>query len=196
MIRDPFNVHRNNVLRTAATQAAENIRHTTTQVVAAAADMAFSVPRQVPDFADPSRGMEDRAWTSLGSQGGSHAGLLTDVKDKVTGLFEDNSLPMYKDKPFYATSNRYRPHWKRKRSYGLIAALMFLLYVLGVFSSRDKSQAPASSGWKWLGLPQEKGKADWDQRRQSVVEAFELSWDSYERYAWGRTSLAGRETQY
>jgi len=31
-----------------------------------------------------------------------------------------------------------------------------------------------------------KNKADWLKRRERVVEAFELSWDAYERYAWGK----------
>jgi len=39
--------------------------------------------------------------------------------------------------------------------------------------------------WGWLAQEEGGKKVDWLERRERVVEAMELSWDAYERYAWG-----------
>jgi endoplasmic reticulum Man9GlcNAc2 1,2-alpha-mannosidase len=155
--------------------------------------MSFSVPRNVPSFGNPQRLVEDRLWASSGVTArsgrlGADGGLLHGVQDRVGGFFDNrNTLPMYKDKPYtYAVSRRMRPLYRRKRVLGLFGLIIILgCYFFGVFSS-DGDSHPLKQNWKWPGLKDSaKGKADWSKRRDMVVEAFELSWDAYERYAWG-----------
>lgn len=187
MIRDPFGIHsKKKAFKATALRAAHEIKEAATQAGANALEMSFSLPKHVPDFGDPSRALEDRAWAALSRRGGGGGG------GGKTGFFESSSdsLPMYKDKPYaYAPSMRLRPWWRRKKVLGTIAAaVMFVLYLMGFFSS-DEPEAmkkkSSGSAFSWLGLSQEKGGVDWDERRKSVVEAFEVSWDAYERYAWG-----------
>lgn len=185
MIRDPFDIHRKNIFKATATRAAHNIRQTATQVGANALDMSFNIPRNVPNFGNSDRDLEDTAWASLRGAGAK-------VQDRVTGLFDQESLPMYKDKPYaYTPSYRNRPIWRKKRFLASTALFAItILYYLGFLSSAesDPKATKSNSAWSWMGLP-DKGKVDWNQRRERVVEAFQLSWDTYERYAWG-TSLA------
>lgn len=94
---------------------------------------------------------------------------------------------MYKDKPYtYAASRRVQPLWRRKRFVlGLLLLVLSGLWLFGFFSDGFDRQAAAAK-WQWLGTAEPPGaKADWNKRRERVVEAFELSWDSYERYGWG-----------
>ena len=184
MIRDPFDIHRKNIFQATAYRAANNIRQTAAQVGANALDMSFGVPRNVPNFNTGDRDLEDHAWSSLRGAGAR-------VQDRVTGLFEKETLPMYKDKPSsYAPSYRRRPWWRKKRVFGtLVLTILSVLYLFGFFSS--SSDKPSRPAWSWMGL--ETDKVDWEERRGRVVEAFELSWDTYERYAWGRL-LQGTHT--
>lgn len=157
---------------------------------------SFSVPRNVPTFGNPQRLAEDRLWsasgmTARGSRGS--AGVLDNVSHRVDDfLASKGQLPMYKDKPYtYAASRRMRPYWRRKRS----ILLFLLLAVSGLwyfgYLSRDNDSELGNSSWSWLSSPEPAGKkVDWPKRRERVVEAFELSWDSYERYAWGSYSHA------
>jgi len=120
------------------------------------------------------------------------SGLLHGMQDKVGGLLEGRTragLPMYKDKPYTrAASRRIRPIWRRKRNLAILGVL-FLLYVMylnGVFTSDPHGKG---SVWSYQALTETpKGNIDWSKRRDKVVEAFELSWDAYERHAWGRVS--------
>jgi mannosyl-oligosaccharide alpha-1,2-mannosidase len=187
MIRDPFGIHSKNAFKATALRAARDIKEAATQAGANALEMSFSLPKHVPDFGDPSRALEDRAWAALSRRSGGGGG-----GGGKTGLFasSSDSLPMYKDKPYaYAPSMRLRPWWRRRKVLGMIAAaVMFVLYVTGFFSSGQTEEAKkkaSGSAFSWLGLSQERGGVDWDERRKSVVEAFEVSWDAYERYAWG-----------
>jgi endoplasmic reticulum Man9GlcNAc2 1,2-alpha-mannosidase len=186
MIRDPFDIHRKNTLRATALRAAQNIKDTAAHVGANALDMtSFSIPKNVPNFGNPDRDLEDRAWASLSGS----RGIVGDVQSRVTSMFDKDTLPMYKDKPMgYAPSHRRRPWWKKKRTLAAFSlAVLTLLYLFGFFSSDgDLRPRPSSSnsGWSWMGSSQ--ASADWDARRGRVVEAFELSWDAYERYAWGK----------
>ncbi|KAH7329102.1 mannosyl-oligosaccharide 1,2-alpha-mannosidase [Stachybotrys elegans] len=190
MIRDPFNIHKKNVFRATAARAAQSVSDTVVQVGTQALDMSFSVPKNVPNFGAAGREFEDRAWASVsGPRPGKGKGIMDGVQDRVNGLFDKKALPMYKDKPYlYAPSLRKRPMWKRKRILGSGALfLFFFLYMAGFFSSSSDNtlQTTPSSGWLWSSVAQEKGGHDWAKRRELVVEAFELSWDAYVRYAWG-----------
>ncbi len=209
-VRDPFGLHQHpafGLLRSTATQAALGVRDKAVEVGAnaldkgrqAVEDMSFSVPKNVPSFGNPQRLAEDHLWTSSGvtSRPGRPAhgsGLLGGVQDRVGGLFDQkkSSLPMYKDKPYaYPPSQRLRPIYRRKRVLVLVfVSILALLYFFGASDEhKDKVQGSLRK-WNWLNTKDDKArsKADWLKRRDRVVEAFELSWDAYERYAWGEIS--------
>ncbi|KAI9171502.1 alpha-1,2-Mannosidase [Paramyrothecium foliicola] len=185
MIRDPFDIHRKNVFQATALRTAENIKTTVVQAGANALDMSFSIPKHVPNFADPHRTNEDRAWAGLSHREAPRGGgLMEGVQDRVNGLFEKKSLPMYKDKPYnFVPSSRRRPLWKKKRGFlSALLAVVILFYLLGFFSG-TKPDNQKSTGWSWRAASN--ANADWNKRRESVVEAFQLTWDSYERHGWG-----------
>jgi endoplasmic reticulum Man9GlcNAc2 1,2-alpha-mannosidase len=157
--------------------------------------MAFAVPRNVPSFANPGqRAAEDHLWASASASSSRHrpaAAVLDDVQEKV-GQFlnpNKNTLPMYKDKPYgYAPSQRRRPLYRQKRVLGFL--LIFVLLVFWYMGALDRHHVNAKgklTQWGWLKEDSKaKSKADWLKRRERVVEAFQLSWDEYERYAWGK----------
>ncbi|RCI15527.1 hypothetical protein L249_3512 [Ophiocordyceps polyrhachis-furcata BCC 54312] len=188
MIRDPFDIHRKSAFRATALQAAQKIRDTAVQAGAQAVEMSFSVPKNVPDFAAPHRDLEDRAWASASRRGGgagAGTGLFNNVQDRVAGVFDRQALPMYKDKPYtYAPSMRRRPFWRRKRMLSTLALGILLLLYLKGYLSVGGERRKSTSVWSWIST-QDKDDGNWLERRQHVVEAFELSWDAYERYAWG-----------
>ena len=119
---------------------------------------------------------------STGSNGG--------ISAKFDNFFDKRELPMYKDKPYsYAASRRNTPLYRQWRMLaGGILSLLALLYWLRVGGStlteKPQGQRNAkSSSWSWAGST---GPAiDWESRREAVREAFILSWDGYEQYAWG-----------
>lgn len=184
MIRDPFDIHRKHSFRATVARWGPAIENKAARLGADFSDMAFNIPKHVPNFGDPNRDLEDHAWASVSRRGGA---VFNGMQDRVAGYFDGESLPMYKDKPYaYAPSERLRPWWRRKRILGTVTFVMLtLLYLGGFFSSSEATTSPTTPGWAWLGSSSEKGRADWDKRRERVVEAFELSWDAYERYAWG-----------
>jgi len=154
-------------------------------------DMSFNIPKNVPSFTDPQRQLEDRLWPASGVT--KHRTGLGGVQDRVGGFLnpDRSGLPMYKDKPYgYPNSGRARPVYRRKRV--LLFLLLFVLGLLWYNGSLDDHQETAVNKlgqWGWLRGDTGKGKskADWLKRRERVVEAMELSWDAYERYAWGKS---------
>ena len=155
---------------------------------------AFSIPKNVPSFTNPQRQLEDRLWPSSGSGSSKRKGGAT-LQNRVGDFLTPNrgSLPMYKDKPYaYAPSGRSRPLLRRKRVCGL-----FLLVVLGMvwwtgLFAEHKEKAKLKLGqWGWVKTDagKAKGGKDWLRRRERVVEAMQLSWGAYERYAWGEFPL-------
>lgn len=208
-VRDPFNLHKRSalsILRTTAVRAAVGVTERAVEVGAHAIekskqavedlDMSFSIPKNVPTFENPQRLVEDHIWgnSAVTSRVGAGArATAASVQDTVGGFFDNkNTLPMYKDKPYaYPLSQRVKPIWRRKRVLGAIFALLSLLYFLGVFQGRNEDQKDATSPPFWGFLSKDAGhgkKVDWNMRREMVVDAFTLSWDAYERYAWGRFS--------
>ena len=210
-VRDPFNIHRKSalsILQATATRAAVGVTERAVEVGATAIekskqvvedlDMSFAVPKNVPSFGNPQRVIEDHVWGAsavharVGARNPSaNAGILSGVQDRVGGLFDNkNSLPMYKDKPYaYPPSQRARPFWRRKRVLAFAFALLTILYFFGAFHRRTNDVTDTTPPlWGWA--KQDAGqKVDWDTRRAMVVDAFTLSWDAYERYAWGRSLL-------
>lgn len=110
---------------------------------------------------------------------------------KLDVFADKRELPMYKDKPYnYSGSRRHVPYYRRRRVIsGAILAVFGLAYWFGVFTSstvKSKPQSTSKSSWGWL-RGSEKA-VDWDYRREKVKEAFTVSWDGYEKYAWGKPS--------
>ncbi|KAH7171047.1 glycoside hydrolase family 47 protein [Dactylonectria macrodidyma] len=169
MIRDPFNLHRTNGAFKPPTSPllSPNQRDEPSRAVANDFEMSFSIPKNLPAFANPQRALEDRVWGSGASSGRS------------------KGLPMYKDKPYGYAQSHKRPLWKRKRVIGLVAIVLAFLYWKGLFSSSDPSKKNAPKDWGWTSFSKDQEEIDWDKRKEHVVEAFELSWDNYKRYAWG-----------
>ncbi|PBP27219.1 glycosyl hydrolase family 47 [Diplocarpon rosae] len=204
-VRDPFNLHRSpafNILRGTAIQAAnvsQSVKEASVQAYEsgrqAVVEMSFSIPKNIPSFTDPQRESENRVWGTSGvtarTAAHSNGGVMSGMQDRVGGFFDKTrgDLPMYKDKPYsYASSRRQRPAWKRKGAMGTIGLLVLtVLYLLGFFSSADEDSVKTRDRWSWLQKPEKAGaKVDWMDRREKVKDAFTLSWDAYERYAWGK----------
>lgn len=191
VVRDPFNIHSKgpsavSILRTTATRAAIGITEKAVEVginaieqgKKTAEEMAFQLPKNVPSFSNPQRALEDQHWGSGTSSISSRFGAKG-----------SQSLPMYKDKPYsYPPSQRSRAAWRRKRVVGVFFFVFALLYYLGAFSSNHDTKSRRPS-WSWLKSSEsEKKNVDWSKRRERVAEAFELSWDAYHRYAWGKAT--------
>lgn len=155
--------------------------------------MSFVVPNQVPTFNHPQRKIEDHRWGSSGSIYGRHHAGPTGPGQKIGSFFERRELPMYKDKPYNYTSASRRRRWWRKKRVLLSALFVFaaLIYWLGVLvRPRDgtlRSKKGTSTMFGWLSRGR-RPKIDWDERRDKVREAFILSWDAYEQYAWGASA--------
>jgi mannosyl-oligosaccharide alpha-1,2-mannosidase len=185
------------------------------QIAANIDNMSFQIPRNVPSFEDrPDREPEPAAsWAStsgLTARGGGYglpppsvggAGATSAMKDKLSGYYErnknyfdkDKDLPMYKDKPRngygYATTNRRTALWKQRKVIALAGLMfMFFTYILGFWGrTGSSSEKPVKKAWNWLSTDAgtKEKNIDWLDRRERVVDAFKLSWDAYERYAWG-----------
>lgn len=188
VVRDPFNIHKKgsaiSILRTTATRAARDITEKAVEAginaieqgKKTAEEMAFQLPKNVPSFSNPQRTLEDQSWGSGTSSSFSRFGS------------KNQSLPMYKDKPYaYPPSQRSRALWRRKRAIGVVFFVLAVLYYFGAFSSGHDAHSKKPS-WSWLKSSETEKQADWSQRRERVVEAFELSWDAYHRYAWGKAT--------
>ena len=204
-VRDPFNLHRSpafNILRSTARQAAANVTQKVVEAGAQAYETSkqaveemstFSIPRNVPSFTNPQRELENRVWGSSGvtarsANAHSNGGVMSGMQDRVGSFFGENrDLPMYKDKPYsYASSRRQRPIWKRKSVLGIaVSFVMIVLYFLGIFGEDATTTKKPKNTWSWLQRPESDSKVDWLGRRERVKEAFVLSWDAYDRYAWG-----------
>ena len=135
--------------------------------------MSFTLPKNVPSFDDNQRNYENIYWSKF--QKG------TDFSNGAGGLFESQTLPMYKDKPYKPL--RRRSFWLRKRF--LLGAILGFLLLLWILPNGQKTKA--NNGWtSWATFkkPTVSDRA-WTKKMEAVKAALELSWDGYERYAWG-----------
>ncbi|KAF2099205.1 family 47 glycosyl hydrolase [Rhizodiscina lignyota] len=206
--RDPFNLRRSaagpspalsplqSLLQNSAARAVDISRDFSRQVAeqgkqaleqgkqALEQGMSFSMPRNVPNFQDPARGYEDRAWSGSGSS------RFPSVSIGGHGAASSKGLPMYKDKPYnYAASGR-RPGWFRKRRLLALVGLVILGWVWwqgALFGARSPAEKGFEAAWKFWGKGTggSGGDVDWLERRERVKDAFKLSWAAYEQYAWG-----------
>ena len=143
-----------------------------------------NMPLPAPRNVNGHRAQADSMWGSSGQNGYTKS----NIGAKLDGYFDKRELPMYKDKPYNYSASRRRPLYQKWRfTFGVILLLLGLLYWIGMFSPaktttmvKDKSKSALS----WLNKPAS-SKVDWDERREKVKEAFMLSWDGYEKYAWG-----------
>lgn len=121
------------------------------------------------------------------------------IGGKIDNFFEKRELPMYKDKPYsYSASTRNPPLYRRWRVIGGgLLVLLGLAYWTGFFSPGSTKAKPKSAGktsWSFLSRPDV--SVDWDSRREKVREAFILSWDGYEQYAWGMSDCESGVSQW
>jgi hypothetical protein len=191
---DPFDIRRTrnspiSIIRLAAARAAVQITERAVETGINAIqkgkqtvedNMSFALPKNVPSFSNPNRrALEDKYW-------GSAAGSTSSIASQF-GSRGSQSLPMYKDKPYaYPTSQRARPIWRRKRVAIFVFVVISFLYYFGGFASHHETTTSKAPSWTWLKTPEPEKKVDWTKRSERVVEAFTLSWDAYERYAWGK----------
>lgn len=155
--------------------------------------MSFSVPRNVPNFDNPQRGLENRYWESSGRSRAQNGQARNGLGGKFDDFFDRRQLPMYKDKPYdYVASGKRRAWFRRKRALAtVLLCTVGFFYWLGLFSSAAKTDVAKKVGtnsWPWLRKSGSE-EVDWNDRRERVKDAFKLSWDGYEKYAWGTYSL-------
>lgn len=157
--------------------------------------MSFSIPKNVPSFSNPQRQFEDRVWSSSGVASKRSAlngpGVLGGVQRSMGDLLSPDraALPMYKDKPYAYSPSGRRSIFRRKSVCGLfVLVVLSLIWWTNMFA-QPRETAKSKLG-EWGLMPGEsKGKHDWGERRKRVVEAMELSWGAYERYAWGESPV-------
>lgn len=122
------------------------------------------------------------------------------IKDRVNGYFggDRHDLPLYKDKPTYKSGRRAGAPWYKQRRTVAVAltGLALLSWWFGILSplsfftrsgSGDTvaqlSNSKSSSGSSWFGGTS--GAKDWESRREKVKEVFKISFDGYEKHAFG-----------
>lgn len=126
--------------------------------------------------------------------------VTTNVSDKINNMLstaEEEELPMYKDKPYnYATSERRLPFWRRQRLFlVLLGVLIVIIYFAGTTTRTPKSpviqsqSAKEKSTWNLLsGISKSRhSPPNWEDRREKVKDAFKISWEAYEKHAWGES---------
>ena len=112
------------------------------------------------------------------------------ISQKLEDFFDNRQLPMYKDKPYsYAASTRKPPLYRRWQIIlGAMLVISGLSYTLGLFTpTRVKRGAYEPGKIDLSQLMPGLTAVEWEERRERVRDAFILSWDGYERYAWGKS---------
>lgn len=194
-------------IRERAIEAGANAIEKGKQAVAVVEDMSFNIPKNIPSFANAQQRMaEDHLWAAATGRpgqipqhrhhGAGGGGFLDEVREGAGRLLgqDGRTLPMYKDKPYaYPPSHRRRAWYMRKRYWlGFCLVIFIFLWFSGNFDDhKEKVKEHIGKNLTWLKEQDGRAKsnADWLKRRERVVEAFELSWDSYEKHAWGECTL-------
>ncbi|KAL4808533.1 glycoside hydrolase [Aspergillus unguis] len=153
-----------------------------------------------------SRSPSDKYWQASRSPGGNGLGGYgfsqpAGVTNNLNNFFSgDRTLPMYKDKPYFAP-RRTGPRLRRRRVVQgtiLVVVLFSLWYI--IIGSNTPHRSPFTPDtkkgeelWRWSqsldseqpydGAPMR--NINWEARRERVRNAFIVSWDGYEQYAWG-----------
>ncbi|KAL2366795.1 hypothetical protein RJZ56_000380 [Blastomyces dermatitidis] len=156
--------------------------------------MSFKLPRNVPTFSSSQRQYEDGYWRARANIDDQDFSFSSFVNPGF-----NSDLPMYKDKPYFASRRARR---RRRLTFLVMVGLVFLAIVwLLVHKTAPREVLRMKSGkqggnlWKWMrvmekekgeDLEDEKGRVDWEERREKVRDAFIVSWDDYARHAWGR----------
>lgn len=168
--------------------------------------MSFQLPQNVPSFSSPQRPLEDSYWQANRDNRSNRLpgyGLSpsSGIPNKLNSFFDtDRRLPMYKDKPYFAPRRTGPRSRRRKALYsGLcLFVLAVLWYCWPVARAWKDSRLDSMAGedlWKWMqtlegrdsidGNWGHKSPIDWAERREKVRDAFIVSWDGYEKHAWG-----------
>ncbi|KAJ5550640.1 hypothetical protein N7535_001414 [Penicillium sp. DV-2018c] len=115
------------------------------------------------------------------------------LSNKGNSYFEkDHTLPLYKDKPFFAPRRtgprrRWGPFLKLLGVCTVLFVLWYNFY-LPTWSGLQSNDKGVEL-WKWAQtLEGEKSSgdlSDWTARREKVRDAFIVSWEGYEKNAWG-----------
>lgn len=174
--------------------------------------MSFQFPQSNPSFPSSQQlfgdnshwhaARDSRTSGQLPSHGFSQS---TGIPNKLSSFFDnDRALPMYKDKPYFAP-RRTGPRSRRRRFLygGILVFVVVALWYYGAWSRvlgglRPREQDAAAIGedlWNWMqsldeqesvsGSWRRQTPSDWAARREKVRDAFIVSWDGYERHAWG-----------
>ena len=166
--------------------------------------MSFQAPRDKSPFTSqqPFQNNYWRASRSPGTNGLPGYGFSppTSISNTLnTPLSGDRTLPMYKDKPYFAPRRTGPRARRRKIIYS--GLFLFALLCLWYYSGSGQSEWKTPDGekgaelWKWVQSFEEsepgydgsspKKKIDWAARREKVRDAFIVSWDGYATNAWG-----------
>jgi endoplasmic reticulum Man9GlcNAc2 1,2-alpha-mannosidase len=153
--------------------------------------MSYNPTADGPSFSSAHPSEQDNYWRASNRQTPANGGVSnSNIGARINDFFsEGQRLPMYKDKPHYQ-SRRRRSLWRRKRVLGLVSLFTIgLLWWFGLLpSGRVGSSEPnksATNRWSWLKSGDSGDSRVWDERRDKVTEAFKVSWDGYEKFAWG-----------
>jgi endoplasmic reticulum Man9GlcNAc2 1,2-alpha-mannosidase len=154
--------------------------------------MSFQVPSNIPSFSSAQRPYEDGHWRPSKGSGHANGHAKGNISSKIDEYWrEGQQLPMYKDKPHYPPRRRRGILHQKKRTYGLaILAIITCLWWMGYLghsqTARENTTQKGGGAWSWLrGSPTDGSMVDWKERREKVKEVFTVSWDGYEKYAWG-----------
>lgn len=144
--------------------------------------MSFQVPQNVPQFSSTQRADEDTYWRHKQNNGHERGGATAAIASTINGIFSDNKgLPMYKDKPHYPTSRR-KGGLQRRRVFPVVGVVtLLLLWWMGwrPWGSHQHFYDPEAHQHSFF------HEDDWTEQRQAVKEVFQISWEGYEKYAWG-----------
>ncbi|KAE8348466.1 glycoside hydrolase [Aspergillus coremiiformis] len=161
--------------------------------------MSFQYPPSNPSLSSQ-QPLENNHWRSPGPKlGGYGLSQSPGISNNLNTFFRDRrTLPMYKDKPYFAP-RRTGPRVRHRRVLYSGLCLFFLILLWYYMSGWGSAELPISESrkgeelWAWVqSLEKEpfyNGKElkgiDWVARREKVRDVFIVSWDDYAKNGWG-----------